>query len=124
MIARRAIQMVVGGSVGLLGTWPNAAEACAVCFGNPEAPMNQGMAWGIMTLLFVIASVLGGIVAVTVFLARRSALISAGAMEEGGESVESSADAEDPWSVPFAKEMDPEWMREPESENELQPAGK
>lgn len=119
---------MMGGWAGLIAAWPNAAGACAVCFGNPEAPMNQGMAWGIMTLLFVIISVLGGIVGVTVFLARRSALVSAESLEAERESTMAAVfeNDDDPWAVPFAEETKPNrtWETESVSEKELEPAGK
>jgi hypothetical protein len=39
--------------------------------------MAQGMNWGIFTLLGVVVTVLGGIAAFGIYLARRSATISA-----------------------------------------------
>jgi hypothetical protein len=53
------------------------ASACAVCSGASDSPMAQGMNWGILTLLVVVTGVLGGIAAVAVFFARRSALVAA-----------------------------------------------
>ncbi len=50
-----------------------ALFACATCFGKSDSKLAEGMNWGILTLLFVILSVLGGIAAFFVFLARRSA---------------------------------------------------
>lgn len=42
----------------LLG--PAAAEACSVCFGDPESPQGQAMKAGILVLLGFIGSVLAG----------------------------------------------------------------
>lgn len=49
------------------------AQACAVCFGNSESKMTQGLHAGVLVLLFVVLAVLGGFVALFVHLSRRSA---------------------------------------------------
>lgn len=51
------------------------ASACATCFGKSDSKLAEGMNWGILTLLFIIMSVLGGISAFFVFVARRSATL-------------------------------------------------
>jgi hypothetical protein len=48
------------------------ARACSACFGASDAPMVQGMAWGIVFLLAVIGSVLGGVTAFFVHIGRKS----------------------------------------------------
>ncbi len=48
-------------------------SACAVCGGASDAPMAQGMNWGIFTLLVVVGGVLGGIASAAIFFARRAA---------------------------------------------------
>lgn len=50
-----------------------AAHACATCFGKSDSKLAEGMNWGILTLLFIVMGVLGGISAFFVFLARRAA---------------------------------------------------
>jgi hypothetical protein len=52
---------------------PNSVRACAACYGQSDSPMAAGMNWGIMSLLVVVGTVLGGVAAFFVFLARRSA---------------------------------------------------
>jgi hypothetical protein len=52
---------------------PRAAEACAACFGRSDSPMAKGMNMGIMTLLFVIMSVLFGIAIFFAYILRRAA---------------------------------------------------
>jgi hypothetical protein len=48
--------------------------ACAACYGaKTDSPLADGMNWGIMSLLGVIVCVLGGIVGVGVYLARKAA---------------------------------------------------
>jgi len=53
-----------------------AGHACATCFGQSDAPMAQGMNWGIMVLLGFIFAVLGAIASFMVFLGRRSAALA------------------------------------------------
>jgi hypothetical protein len=55
---------------------PTAARACAVCFGNSDSQLSQGMLAGVLVLLFVVLAVLGGFVALFVHLARRSAAVA------------------------------------------------
>jgi hypothetical protein len=47
--------------------------ACAMCYGKSDSPLAQGMNWGIFSLLGVIVSVLGGIAAFFIYLARKAA---------------------------------------------------
>ena len=49
-----------------------SALACAVCFGAPDSSLTQGAKAGILILLGVVATVLTGIVAVTLFWVRRA----------------------------------------------------
>jgi len=66
---------------------PHAAQACTVCFGNSDSKLTQGMLAGVLVLLLVVLSVLGGFVALFIFLARKAA--SAAALEN--QSTESKA---------------------------------
>ena len=52
---------------------PQAAQACAACFGKSNDAMAQGMNVGIFALLVVIGSVLIGVASFAIFLARRAA---------------------------------------------------
>jgi heme/copper-type cytochrome/quinol oxidase subunit 2 len=45
--------------------------ACATCFGKSDAPMAQGMNWGIFTLLGVIVTVLATIATFFVYIIRK-----------------------------------------------------
>ena len=63
------------------------AQACTVCFGNSDDKMSQGMLAGVLVLLLVVLSVLGGFVALFIFLARKAA--AAAALEK--QSIESKA---------------------------------
>ena len=44
---------------------------CAVCYGNPEEPMSQGMSMGILTLLGFIIFILGIIATSMILFALR-----------------------------------------------------
>jgi hypothetical protein len=48
-------------------------SACTACFGQSDSELARGMNFGILTLLLVVVSVLGGFAAFAVFLARREA---------------------------------------------------
>ena len=50
-----------------------SAQACAACYGQSDAPMAQGMNWGIMSLLAIIVTMLSGVASFFIYLARRSA---------------------------------------------------
>jgi len=56
---------------------PTRVLACAACYGQSDSPMAQGFNWGIFSLLAVIVTVLATIAGFFVFLARRSAALSA-----------------------------------------------
>jgi ABC-type antimicrobial peptide transport system permease subunit len=61
---------------GVLAGWlacPAPALGCAACFGKSDSPLAAGMNWGILSLLGVIVSVLGGVAGFFAFLARRAA---------------------------------------------------
>ena len=63
-------------SATLMALAPNSALACTVCFGATDSKLTAGMLAGVLVLLLVILSVLGGLVAFFVYLARRSAEMS------------------------------------------------
>jgi hypothetical protein len=53
--------------------------ACAACYGQSDAPMAQGMNWGILSLLGIIVLVLGGVAGFFVYLARRAGEVAVSA---------------------------------------------
>jgi hypothetical protein len=57
----------------LLALQPVSSWACAACYGASDAPMAQGMNWGIMSLLGIIGCVLMGVAGFFVYLVRRAA---------------------------------------------------
>jgi hypothetical protein len=60
---------------------PSSAWACAACYGQDGGPLASGMNWGIASLLGMIVLVLGGVAGFFVYLAKRSAALSAAAAE-------------------------------------------
>jgi hypothetical protein len=56
-----------------LALTPQSLLACAACFGKSDSSMAQALNMGIFSLLAVVLFVLGGFVALIIFLARRSA---------------------------------------------------
>ena len=51
---------------------PTNAQACAVCYGAADDPMVKGMNSAIFFLLGVIGSILLGVIALTIYFARRA----------------------------------------------------
>jgi heme/copper-type cytochrome/quinol oxidase subunit 2 len=62
-------------TVAVIMAGVSSAEACATCFGKSDSKLAEGMNWGIFTLLLVVMSVLAGISAFFVFIARRAAQV-------------------------------------------------
>lgn len=66
----------------LLVSSANSAFACAVCSGQTDSQLAEGMNWGIFTLLGVVVVVLGGIATFFVYLIKKSAATSALAVSD------------------------------------------
>jgi hypothetical protein len=58
---------------------PRIAEACSVCFGDPDSPHTQGMNNAILFLLAVTAGVLAAFAGFFIYLWRRSRVVGAAA---------------------------------------------
>ena len=52
--------------------FPETADACATCFGDPTAPASQGMNWAIITLLGVTGGVLGGVISTIISIGKKN----------------------------------------------------
>ena len=63
-------------------TSPQSVLACAACYGASDSPLAKGMNMGILFLLGVISSVLVGITAFFIFVARNSARLAAAAQSQ------------------------------------------
>ena len=61
---------------------PPPALACAVCFGQSDTDVAQGVVWGVLALLLVVVSVLAAIAGFFFHVARRAALLSEGQIPE------------------------------------------
>jgi hypothetical protein len=55
---------------------PSGLNACAVCYGAADDPMTKGMDMAIIFLLCAIGSILLGIIAVSIYFARRAKLVN------------------------------------------------
>lgn len=84
MIARTSKTWVWLGAfaAGLVPT-ARQAEACAVCFGDPDSPMAKGIVWGVLVLISVVGFVLVAIAATGFVWMRRSRRLAD--MEPGEE---------------------------------------
>ena len=76
------VKMLLSGFALALPHHPASLLACAACYGQSDSPMAAGMNWGILSLLAVVAVVLGGVAAFFVYLARRSAALAADSATE------------------------------------------
>ena len=66
----RRICVAAAAAVGVM--LPEMVRACAVCYGDPESDMAKGAAAGVLALMGIVVSVLGGIAGVTIFWVRRA----------------------------------------------------
>ena len=57
---------------------PGSAQACSVCFGDPESPMMKGAAAGVYVMVGVISFVLMAIAGTACFWLVRSRRLAAG----------------------------------------------
>lgn len=73
-------------SVLLLLLGGSQANACSVCFGDPNSPMGKGLGLGVIALLMVVMTVLGVLASFFVFLARRAKAV---ALKEAGSALSS-----------------------------------
>lgn len=48
------------------------AMACAVCYGDPDAPMSKGLTWAVVVLVGMISAVLVAVSAFFVHISRRA----------------------------------------------------
>jgi len=53
-----------------------SANACAVCFGDPDSPLTKGALMGVYVLVGVVGFVLAGITATGVYWVQRSRRIA------------------------------------------------
>lgn len=70
------LKILVVGALFALAFQPHPLFACAACYGASDSPMAKGMNWGILSLLGVVAVVLGSVATFFVFIGKRAAAIS------------------------------------------------
>ncbi len=54
---------------------PGAAQACAVCYGDPSSPASIGLTWAITALGVLVVLVLTGVVGFFVHMNRKAAAL-------------------------------------------------
>ena len=84
---RKIRLLLLGAALGLL-LGADSVLACTACYGKSDSSLAQGMNWGIVALLAVVLTVLSGIVAFFVHVAKRTA--SVGAQPESSQFAEST----------------------------------
>lgn len=90
-LGRGRTSFTLASTIALLAGAPQLAEACSVCFGNPDSPHTQGMNNAILFLLAVIVAVLVCFAAFFLRLRRLSRLARA---DQGTDFGERSAPGE------------------------------
>ena len=82
------IKLVLAGLVALLALHSPSLFACAACYGKSDSPLAQGMNWGIFSLLFVVACVLGAFATFGIYLAKKAAAVAAASAQPALESTQ------------------------------------
>lgn len=51
---------------------PSSASACAVCMGDPESKVTQGVVYSVLAMMGLIYSVIGGVIGFFVYVNKRA----------------------------------------------------
>lgn len=70
------VRLIVCALTACLFLLPEAARACAVCFGDPESAMAKGVVAGVWVLLGVVSFVLVGVAGISLFWVHRSRMLT------------------------------------------------
>ncbi len=74
MIRKRLVNMALAILIGLASLlMAQPAQACTVCYGDPNSLLSKGAQAGMLVLLGVIAVVLTGLASLLIFWMRRAA---------------------------------------------------
>ncbi len=73
LIHNRTIQLVIA---AVLCAVPQAAHACAACFGKSDSKMAEAYNMGIFAMLGFVALMFVGVISFFVYITRRAALVS------------------------------------------------
>ena len=68
----RRFMAILGVGALAVFVWPQQAQACAVCFGDPESPMAKGAASGVVFLAAVVYVMLLGFASVALYWVLRA----------------------------------------------------
>lgn len=66
-LLRRVLALLLA----VAGLLPVSSFACAVCYGEPDAPMSRGLTWAVSVLAGVVVAVLAGVAVFFVHVGRR-----------------------------------------------------
>jgi hypothetical protein len=83
MSRSRITKILLAGCIASLALAAPSALACAACYGKSDSALAQGMNWGIFSLLAIVVCVLGTIAGFFIFLAKKSAAVSAAQAASG-----------------------------------------
>jgi hypothetical protein len=83
MSRSRITKILLAGWIAGVALAAPPAFACAACYGKSDSLLAEGMNWGIFSLLAIVVCVLGGIAGFFVFLAKKSAAVSAAQASSG-----------------------------------------
>jgi hypothetical protein len=83
MSRSQTFKVLSAGWIASLAFASPSAFACAACYGQSGSPLAEGMNWGIFSLLAVVVCVLGAVAGFFVFLAKKSAVVSAAQAASG-----------------------------------------
>ncbi len=76
-VSQRSLVVMTVAAVAALHLFAGNADACAVCYGNPDSPMVKAMGAGIWVLLGCIFTVLSGLASMFLYWMSRSRRLSA-----------------------------------------------
>lgn len=66
------LRLAMLGALTVLWLLPQNVSACAVCYGEPDAPMSRGLTWAVVVLAGMITLVLVGVAGFFVHVSRRA----------------------------------------------------
>lgn len=70
------LALAILGTLSLYSFLERPAQACAVCFGDPNSALSKGIKAGVVLLVLVVGGVLGAILSIGITWARRAKMIS------------------------------------------------
>lgn len=81
-LAPRFVTMKIAAVIMAVALSPEAARACAVCYGEPDSPAARGLTWAIIALGLIVGMVLSGVILFFVQANRSAAQLTETGVEE------------------------------------------